>query len=109
MVPAEKQQFEGKKRSCGHVDEEGPRCGAAGYLARTSYRPIPLEAQSEATPTIEIWNLSAAPSGAHPQAQFNHILSGGYAAAYYVYLWSLVYAQDMFTAFQRGAAWRVPR
>jgi Zn-dependent oligopeptidase len=36
--------------------------------------------------------------GAHPAAQFTHLM-GGYDASYYVYLWSLVYAQDMFTAF----------
>ncbi len=40
-------------------------------------------------------------SGTHPQAQFTHLMSG-YDAGYYVYLWSLVYAQDMFTAFQKG-------
>jgi thimet oligopeptidase len=38
------------------------------------------------------------PYGAHPAAQFTHLM-GGYDAGYYVYLWSLVYAQDMFTAF----------
>jgi len=38
------------------------------------------------------------PAGAHPAAQFTHLM-GGYDAGYYVYLWSLVYAQDMFTAF----------
>ena len=38
------------------------------------------------------------PEGSHPAAQFTHLM-GGYDAGYYVYLWSLVYAQDMFTAF----------
>ncbi|MBV8345300.1 MAG: Zn-dependent oligopeptidase [Candidatus Eremiobacteraeota bacterium] len=41
------------------------------------------------------------PAGAHPVAAFTHIM-GGYDAGYYVYLWSLVYAQDMFTAFAAG-------
>jgi Zn-dependent oligopeptidase len=39
--------------------------------------------------------------GIHPEAQFTHLMSG-YDAGYYVYLWSLVYAQDMFTAFKSG-------
>ncbi|MEO6835448.1 MAG: M3 family metallopeptidase [Candidatus Tumulicola sp.] len=40
------------------------------------------------------------PDGIHPQASFGHLF--GYDAGYYGYLWSLVYAQDMFTAFQKG-------
>jgi thimet oligopeptidase len=39
--------------------------------------------------------------GAHPEANFGHIM-GGYDSGYYGYLWSKVYAQDMFTAFQAG-------
>jgi len=39
--------------------------------------------------------------GIHPQASFGHLM-GGYDAGYYGYLWSKVYAQDMFTAFQKG-------
>ena len=38
--------------------------------------------------------------GTHPQASFGHLF--GYDAGYYSYLWALVYAQDMFTAFQNG-------
>jgi len=38
--------------------------------------------------------------GTHPQASFGHLF--GYDAGYYSYLWALVYAQDMFTAFKNG-------
>lgn len=38
--------------------------------------------------------------GTHPQAAFGHLF--GYDAGYYSYLWALVYAQDMFTAFLKG-------
>jgi thimet oligopeptidase len=39
--------------------------------------------------------------GVFPQAGFGHLMSG-YEAGYYGYLWSKVYAQDMFTAFKSG-------
>ncbi|MBL4657779.1 MAG: Zn-dependent oligopeptidase, partial [Flavobacteriales bacterium] len=38
------------------------------------------------------------PEGAHFEASFGHLI--GYSAAYYSYLWSKVYAQDMWSVFE---------
>jgi thimet oligopeptidase len=40
------------------------------------------------------------PTGTFPEASFTHIM-GGYEAGVYSYLWAKVYAQDMFTRFER--------
>jgi thimet oligopeptidase len=58
--------------------------------------------------TTAVWHRLSAqdtplgnPPGVSPEAGFTHLM-GGYDAGYYAYMWSLVYAQDMFTAFQKG-------
>lgn len=62
----------------------GPKVDTGAVWAKISseYTPLPM-----------------AP-GIHPQASFGHLF--GYDAGYYSYLWALVYAQDMFTAFEKG-------
>jgi Zn-dependent oligopeptidase len=45
--------------------------------------------------------LVGIPSGTYPEANFGHLMSG-YDAGYYGYLWSKVFAQDMFTRFEQN-------
>ena len=45
----------------------------------------------------ERYSPFALPRGTHMFASFGHL--GGYSSAYYTYMWSLVIAKDLFSAF----------
>ncbi|MBD5656120.1 MAG: hypothetical protein IAI50_13235, partial [Candidatus Eremiobacteraeota bacterium] len=77
---------------------------------QVSYATVDMRYHSSgpSVDTTAVWQEVAAadtatafPSSLHPQAGFTHLMSG-YAAGYYSYLYSKVYAQDMFTAFEAG-------
>ncbi|HJQ43610.1 MAG TPA: M3 family metallopeptidase [Jatrophihabitantaceae bacterium] len=78
-----------------------------GYLARTqmfyaalSYR-FHLDRPDDLTATLQQlqakYDLISYLPGTHYHASFGHL--EGYASAYYTYMWSLVIAKDMFSAF----------
>ena len=48
----------------------------------------------------EVMTVPRAIEGTHFQAAFGHL--NGYGASYYGYLWSLVYAQDMYSVFEEN-------
>jgi thimet oligopeptidase len=87
-----------------HVDD-GVRWSTQAFYATYDMRLHSAGATVEPT---KLWfelkaQLTPLPAlaGTLPEAGFGHLMSG-YDAGYYGYLWSLVYAQDMFSVFEKG-------
>ncbi|MBI4346878.1 MAG: Zn-dependent oligopeptidase [Elusimicrobia bacterium] len=79
------------------------------YLRQAMFASVDLAYHLEpVADTTALWQkvaseISLVPMtpGTHPEAGFGHIM-GGYDAGYYGYLWSKVYAQDMFSRFEQS-------
>jgi thimet oligopeptidase len=81
-----------------------------GYLARvqmfyaaTSYwlhQDVPSDLTAKVRELQARYDLFAYAPETHFQASFGHL--EGYTSAYYTYMWSLVIAKDMFSAFAHG-------
>jgi len=72
------------------------------FYAASSYRLHlePVEDISALVTEIQsAYDLFAQVEGTHFHASFGHL--GGYSSAYYTYMWSLVIAKDLFSAFDR--------
>lgn len=67
------------------------RAAASGEVPDLTERMIELQSRYGALPYLP---------GTHMFASFGHL--GGYSSAYYTYMWSLVIAKDMFSAFDES-------
>jgi len=81
-----------------------------GCFARNQMFYAALSYRLHQEPVVEItalvkelqaaYDLYAHVEGTHFHASFGHL--GGYSSAYYTYMWSLVIAKDLFSAFDRN-------
>jgi thimet oligopeptidase len=60
--------------------------------------PAPVDTTAVMAKVYQAFGLPAPPVGTHHQASFGHLMAG-YQAGYYSYLWSKVFAQDIFSRF----------
>ncbi|MSP16189.1 MAG: peptidase M3 [Myxococcales bacterium] len=74
----------------------------ASLALRYHQHPAPLELDTTAIVVEEQERLAPFPylDGTHFQAGFGHL--NGYSAMYYTYMWSLVIAKDLFSAFEQS-------
>ncbi|MBI4678629.1 MAG: Zn-dependent oligopeptidase [Elusimicrobia bacterium] len=61
----------------------------------------PIDASEVYRKVFEAFGLKVVEPGTHPETSFDHIV-GGYAAGYYGYIWSEVFAQDIFSVFKKS-------
>nr|WP_218877298.1 M3 family metallopeptidase [Nocardioides marinisabuli] len=79
---------------------KGVRARTQMYYASVSYRfhaELPADLTARSLELSEQYAVWAALPGSHFHCGFGHL--GGYTSAYYTYMWSLVIAKDLFSAF----------